>query len=246
MRIVRRAIRGILFATVAGSTLLAAEKDPRKVPSTRIQTASEKIPARTLFEWTSNGPRGRSRLSLFSNGLAILKSPRSEGKEGIEHRVLSGNEMEVYERFVNNLFASAPASGGTAGRVGEGVDRFSVSMTLSDGKTWSWFWSSFDTIPLTASTLAASADSLAASIRNKREIDDPWKELAPAVGERLVRVDGVVFVVTRYDATQEVAEMEAEGQPFRAVAKRSELHWTFVAERDEAAFDGGSAAPRPR
>ncbi len=247
MRPARRRFRILAGAFLpAAFVALAAASNPRPAaPSERMANTRSQVPDRAVIEWSSESRAGRTRLSLFSNRFAILKTVDARGGESVEHRILSAEELAVYEKFVTDLFPKTGPSGVSATREGDGHLVSTVRMTSLSGRSWSWTWDELGEAPLSAAAIATAASQLAGTVREKRKIDDPWKDAPPVVGERLVRFDGIVFVVTGIDSAQDLVELEAIGQPLRSRTPRAELHSHFLLERDEVAIGGQSAATAP-
>jgi hypothetical protein len=222
--------------------------DPETPPPPSSSSTPPPAPDRALLEYSAETPSGTLRLSLFSNRLAILKSTDRDGRAKVEHRLLSAEEVAVYGAQLERLLQDPGPEGKSEGCTGDLMGSLRVRITSASGAVWSWRWCELVDRPLAAAQAEAYARDIADSIRNKRKIEDPWRDAPPALDERLVREDGGVWRVVAVDTAQDFVELASVDQPVRLKLKRARLHELFILERTELelappAKSGGEKPP---
>lgn len=257
----RRPLLTFAACALVAAPLAAADPIVQPTPASpameRIQTAATSIPDRAVLEWIRRSPAATTRLSLFSNGLAVLKTTPGSHRDGeaatvaevprTEHRLLSPEEMAVYEKFLSGIVDESGRSDG--GRDCAGVDSPTneIRVVLADRRSYGWQGCDLTSPPRAAASALSMAEDIAGSVRGKRDLDDPWAGSDPKAGEKVRRSDGALFTIVSYEPFTTMVELKQVEGPLRLRIPRIDLHKTFLHDGEQSFLEPTpptSAAPR--
>jgi len=230
-----------LLTILAGTAAVAIAEDEVPPPPDPAATAA-KIPDRVLLDWTVDSPNGEEHLRVFSNDIVILRVEPREGTPTTETRLLSSAESQVYRGRIAELLADAAPVEESDDQLKATV-RFHLDVLAADGRHRRFTWGNLSPVGLSLTSLGSLAEDLAASVRGRWKIDDGWKKKLK-VGDRLIRADGVLFVVTLVDPDQDLLELKGVEQPQTMQVRWSALRDEYLPERDETGI-GRPVTPPP-
>lgn len=252
-----------LAACVLAAAPLAAsdpvlQPTPASPAMQRVETAARAIPDRAVLEWIRRSPASTTRLSLFSNGLAILKTTPGSHRDGAaattaeaprtEHRLLSPEEMAVYEKFLSGIVDESGRSDGGGSCAGVDSPTNEIRVVLADRRSYAWRGCDLTSPPRAAASALSMAEDIAGSVRGKRDLDDPWAGSDPTAGEKVRRSDGALFTIVSYEPFTTMVELKQVDGPLRLRVPRIDLHKSFLHDGEERFLEptpAPSAAPRP-
>ena len=208
------ALIGVLVAAVNASSFASFETtrpDPRSHELLRLNCSSRIVGA---------------EVTLFANGTLRLRERREEETQ-MWLAELTPGEVEGYRaRLVaEGSPGEQPVRRGVSG---EWVDQCRLTLELEPGEVFTLRYSRMDSLPLPVARLAAIADELLATARERRLGSGFPAGYRVRVGDVVQRVDGNEFVVKRFTIDGAGVELEGIQQPIVLYMDRKQVAAEFV------------------
>jgi hypothetical protein len=170
---------------------------------------------------------GRREITLFGNGTVRLR----EGPPGglrlglaeLDPEALAGAIRRLGEE---NLSEVRRLEDGVAG---PWVERCELALALPGRPARTLHYGRYDSLPLAVSRIVRVAEDLALEIELMEGAERLPDRYEPRRGDRLKRVDGVVFRITGFSADGRGLELQGEMQPLAVYILRDDLRKEFVA-----------------
>jgi hypothetical protein len=178
-------------------------------------------------EYVQRTAKNAERVTLFADGVLVRKTT-TDGKVDMKKRKLAPAELQSYVAVFRAPDVEEAAGTFESGMSGDELPHFRITVTKSDGHTWTIVFDALAALTPEAQRIRAAMEDLRDSFGKPHAApgDFPPDKLVP--GTILRRRDGAEFRIVHFDEHAGIVELKGLDEPYSQFFKLDRLAASFL------------------